>query len=109
MTDTPLKCSVVKDDFSVSMKIESFPNRDSTVFMEKFGMSNCETFIRGTLRFVGFSDIISSFHDIGLTSDEPADKDVKTLRDLLESKIAGVHKHNSSLGPRAVAFLEKVT
>jgi len=101
VTNTPLKCAVVRDDFSVSMKLESYPNRDSLVFQERFGMQDCETFVRGTLRFTGFSDIISSFHDIGLTSDDPADKNVKTLRDLLESRLGGVHKHNGSLGPRS--------
>lgn len=101
VTNTPLKCAVVRDDFSVSMKLESYPNRDSLVFQERFGMQDCETFVRGTLRFTGFSDIISSFHDIGLTSDDPADKNVKTLRDLLESRLGGVHKHNVSLGPRS--------
>lgn len=86
VTNTPLKCAVI-DDFSVSMKLETYPNRDSLVFMERFGMQDCETFIRGTYRFTGFSDIISSFHDIGLTSDETAPDGVKTLRDLLESKL----------------------
>jgi len=64
-------------------------------------MQDCETFVRGTLRFTGFSAIISAFHDIGLTSDDSADENVKTLRDLLESRIGGVHKMNSSLGPRS--------
>ena len=31
VTDTPLKCAVI-DDFSVSMKLETYPNRDSLVF-----------------------------------------------------------------------------
>lgn len=57
--------------------------------MEKFGMSNCETFIRGTIRFAGFSNVISAFHDIGLTSDDPVPDGVKTLRDLAESKFKG--------------------
>jgi saccharopine dehydrogenase-like NADP-dependent oxidoreductase len=32
VTNTPLKCAKVEDDFSVSMKLESYPNRDSLVF-----------------------------------------------------------------------------
>jgi saccharopine dehydrogenase (NADP+, L-glutamate forming) len=31
--------------------------------MHKFGMESCETFVRGTIRFSGFSFIISNFHD----------------------------------------------
>lgn len=52
-------------------------------------MQDCETFIRGTIRFGGFSNVISAFHDIGLTSDDPVPQNVKTLRDLAESKLVG--------------------
>jgi saccharopine dehydrogenase-like NADP-dependent oxidoreductase len=52
------------------MKLESYPNRDSTVFMERFGMNDCHTFIRGTIRFSGFSAVIAAFHEIGITSDD---------------------------------------
>lgn len=57
--------------------------------MERFGMKDCETFIRGTIRYGGFSNVISAFHDIGLTSDDPVPDNVKSLRDLAESKLAG--------------------
>jgi saccharopine dehydrogenase (NADP+, L-glutamate forming) len=90
VTNTPLKCAENRDSFSVSMKLESYPNRDSTVFQERFGMKDCHTFIRGTLRFSGFSTIISAFHDIGLTSDDWAPTCVKTLRDLLEFRLKGI-------------------
>ena len=50
-TNEPLKETVVDDDVSVSMKLEAYPNRDSTVFMDRFGMGDCHTFIRGTYRF----------------------------------------------------------
>jgi saccharopine dehydrogenase-like NADP-dependent oxidoreductase len=90
VTNTPLKCAEYRDSFSVSMKLESYPNRDSTVFQERFGMKDCHTFIRGTLRFAGFSTIISAFHDIGLTSNDWAPTSVKTLRDLLEFRLKGL-------------------
>jgi saccharopine dehydrogenase-like NADP-dependent oxidoreductase len=54
--------------------------------MDKFGMQNCETFIRGTIRFGGFSNVISAFHDIGLTSDDLVPSTVKSLRDLAEAR-----------------------
>jgi alpha-aminoadipic semialdehyde synthase len=59
-----------REDYSVSMRFEVYPNRDSTVFMRRFGMEECETFVRGTIRFKGFSGVISAFHDLGLTSDD---------------------------------------
>jgi saccharopine dehydrogenase-like NADP-dependent oxidoreductase len=57
--------------------------------MERFGMVDCETFIRGTIRFTGFSNVISAFHDIGFTSDDPVASEVKTLRDLALSRFKG--------------------
>lgn len=95
VTNSPLKCAQNRDDFSVSMKLETYPNRDSLVFMDRFGMNDCTTFIRGTLRFTGFSSIISAFHDIGLTSDDPAEDSVTTLRGLLESRLK-LQKANSN-------------
>jgi saccharopine dehydrogenase-like NADP-dependent oxidoreductase len=66
--------------------------------MQKFGMENCETFIRGTIRFSGFSFIISIFHDLGLTSDDPVPTGVVTLRDLAISRLARASK---TLHPKA--------
>ena len=57
VTNEPLKCVKPSDDVSVAMKLEVYPNRDSTVFMPRFGMLDCETFIRGTFRFTGFSAV----------------------------------------------------
>lgn len=57
VTNEPLKEAKTDDDVSVSMKLEVYPNRDSTVFMERFGMQDCHTFIRGTYRFAGFSSV----------------------------------------------------
>lgn len=61
VTDSPLKCVEDRDGYSAAMKFEVYPNRDSTVFMERFGMMDCETFIRGTIRFKGFSGVSSRF------------------------------------------------
>ena len=63
--------------------------KDFISFMERFGMQDCETFIRGTIRFGGFSYVISAFHDIGLTSDDLVPENVQTLRDLAESRFTG--------------------
>lgn len=82
MTNEPLKHVENRDGYSVAMKFEVYPNRDSTVFMERFQMKDCETFIRGTIRFKGFSGVISAFHDLGLTSDDLIDPSVSTLREM---------------------------
>lgn len=76
----PLKEAQVRDDFSQAMKFETYPNRDSLVFQEAFGMKDCDTFIRGTIRFKGFSGTIAAFHELGLTSNDAVPAEVKTLR-----------------------------
>lgn len=82
-TNEPLKAVQFVDDFSVSMKLEAFPNRDSLVFQEKFDMQDCHTFVRGTIRYRGFSFIVSAFHDVGLTSEnETVPHEIESLYEL---------------------------
>jgi saccharopine dehydrogenase-like NADP-dependent oxidoreductase len=50
-------------------------------------MSDCETFIRGTIRYKGFSAILAALNDVGLTSDDLVPSWVRTLRELAESKL----------------------
>lgn len=96
VTDEPLKCASDRDDISVAMKFEVYPNRDSIVFLERFNMQDCETFVRGTVRYKGFSSIISSFHDLGITSDDlvPQDIGINNLKDLTISRFNKVKKHS---------------
>ena len=67
-TTEPLKSVRDDDDVSMAMKLEIFPNRDSTVFLERFGMQECETFIRGTYRFKGFSAVSRPFSFFQISS-----------------------------------------
>jgi hypothetical protein len=57
VTNEPLKWVEDRDEYSVSMRFEVYPNRDSTVFQKRFGMDDCETFMRGTIRFKGFAGV----------------------------------------------------
>mmetsp|Transcript_7952 Transcript_7952/g.13352 ORF Transcript_7952/g.13352 Transcript_7952/m.13352 type:complete len:106 (-) Transcript_7952:597-914(-) len=93
------------------MKLETYPNRDSLVFQERFGMKDCETFIRGTIRFSGFSWVIAAFHDLGLTSDDPIDEGCTNLRDFLNSKIKKISplKDQAALLANEKVFLEEIT
>ena len=71
--------------------------------MHKFGMESCETFVRGTIRFSGFSFIISNFHDFGLTSDDPVPAaSIKTLRDLAMSRLGKSSKNLHPMAKEAV-------
>ena len=65
-------------------------------------MESCETFIRGTIRFSGFSFIISIFHDQGMTSDEPVPSSVKNLRDLYMSRLGSASKNLHPMAKEAI-------
>jgi len=102
VTNEPLKHTVDCPDVSVAMKLEAYPNRDSTVFMDRFGMSDCHTFIRGTYRFTGFAGIISSFHDVGLTSDDLVEDGVRNLRELCAWRFSKVAAQTLSGHPMKI-------
>ena len=50
-------------------------------------MKDCKTFIRGTIRFEGFCSIVSAYHDLGLSSDDPIPQECSTLLKILKSRI----------------------
>lgn len=53
--------------------LEAYPNGDSEVYLEAYGLSGeAETFIRGTLRYQGWSAVIAWLHRLGWFSDQPA-------------------------------------
>ena len=43
--------SAMPMDILPGFNLEGLPNRDSTVFAEKYGLSSAHTVLRGTLRF----------------------------------------------------------
>ncbi|KAI5463633.1 saccharopine dehydrogenase [Mariannaea sp. PMI_226] len=48
----------------------AYPNRDSTVYKERYNIPEAETIIRGTLRYGGFPEFIKVLVDIGFLSDD---------------------------------------
>ncbi|XP_060770752.1 alpha-aminoadipic semialdehyde synthase, mitochondrial [Neoarius graeffei] len=69
----PGRCldATVPMDFLPGFNLEGFPNRDSTIYAEPYGIESAHTLIRGTLRFKGFSSAVSSFIKLGLINTEP--------------------------------------
>jgi saccharopine dehydrogenase (NADP+, L-glutamate forming) len=51
----------------------AYPNRDSSVYKERYAIPEAETIIRGTLRYQGFPEFIKVLVDIGFLSDAPQD------------------------------------
>ncbi|XP_015208011.1 alpha-aminoadipic semialdehyde synthase, mitochondrial [Lepisosteus oculatus] len=63
--------SVTPLDFFPGFNLEGFPNRDSTKYVEPYGIQSAQTVIRGTLRFKGFSNAMSGLLKLGLINTEP--------------------------------------
>lgn len=64
--------STVQDlDFLPGFALEGFPNRDSTVYKDYYGLQNASTVLRGTLRFKGFSDTVLGLQLLGLIDPNP--------------------------------------
>lgn len=64
-----------------ALVLEGFPNRDSVSYKELYGLSDCTKVLRGTLRYVGFSIIMSGFSTLGLISDDPIPKHLSESKD----------------------------
>lgn len=46
---------------------DSYPNRNSLNYIEKYGLENCKTVYRGTLRHIGFCKAWNVFVQLGMT------------------------------------------
>ena len=60
------------EDFGENIgKLEGIANRDSLKFIDLYNIKGVQTFIRATLRYPGWTDIIKFFHQLDLLSIEP--------------------------------------
>lgn len=66
-----LMSSVQGLNFLPGFALEGFPNRDSTVYKELYGINHATTVLRGTLRFKGYSDTIQGMQLLGLIDPNP--------------------------------------
>ncbi|KAL7948607.1 saccharopine dehydrogenase [Trichoderma barbatum] len=51
----------------------AYPNRDSSIYKERYNIPEAQTIIRGTLRYGGFPEFIKVLVDTGFLSDEEQD------------------------------------
>lgn len=58
-------------DFLPGFALEGFPNRDSTIYRDLYGIPNATTVLRGTLRFKGFADTVQALQYLGLIDPNP--------------------------------------
>lgn len=52
--------------FLPGLALEGFPNRDSTIYGNLYGITEAKTILRGTLRFRGFSNVVKGLQKLGL-------------------------------------------
>lgn len=63
-----LERATKKAPFLPGFNLEMFPNRDSTKYVDIYNIPSCNTIIRGTLRYRGFSHNVLSLVKLGLIS-----------------------------------------
>ena len=51
------------------LQLKIFPNRNSLPYKDLYGLHDARDFVRGTIRYQGFCEIMGSFTDLGLLSD----------------------------------------
>jgi saccharopine dehydrogenase-like NADP-dependent oxidoreductase len=57
----------------IPFSLEAYPNGDSETYLRAYGLyGEAETFIRGTLRYEGWCEVISWLHELGWFTDQPA-------------------------------------
>ncbi|XP_035675800.1 alpha-aminoadipic semialdehyde synthase, mitochondrial-like [Branchiostoma floridae] len=53
-------------DLHPGFDLEGFPNRDSTIYSEPYGIQTAQTLLRGTLRYKGYSSACIGLQKVGL-------------------------------------------
>lgn len=57
----------------IPFPLEAYPNGDSEIYLHAYGLSGeAKTFIRGTLRYEGWCEVISWLHTLGWFTDQSA-------------------------------------
>jgi len=58
-------------DFLPGLNLIGFPNRDSLVYAQLYGLDNPSTLLRGTLRYSGFGEAMDALLSLGLIDPKP--------------------------------------
>merc|ERR1719489_331066 len=58
-------------DFLPGFSLEGYPNRDSTIYTDLYGIREAHTVLRGTLRYKGYTKSIRGLANLGLLDAKP--------------------------------------
>ncbi|CAL8100324.1 unnamed protein product [Orchesella dallaii] len=64
-------------EFLTEFELEGYPNRDSLIYKDLYGMHEATDIIRGTLRYRGFGKVVKTLHKLQLLSS----KSIKDIYD----------------------------
>ena len=59
------------EDDVLKCVMSGYPNRDSTIYSELYGINSAHTILRGTLRYKGYTDSIRGLVKLGLLNSNP--------------------------------------
>ncbi|CAG0879956.1 unnamed protein product [Cyprideis torosa] len=57
--------------FLPGFALEGYPNRDSTIYSEAYGIPEARTVFRGSLRYRGYCEVMKALMDLGLLDTNP--------------------------------------
>jgi len=60
-------------DMFPGFPVQGYPNRDSTIYIEKYGLQDVKTMLRGTLRYKNYADVVYGMLNLGLLDGNPRD------------------------------------
>ncbi|XP_043944680.1 alpha-aminoadipic semialdehyde synthase, mitochondrial-like [Protopterus annectens] len=63
--------STIPTDFLPGFNLEGFPNRDSCRYIDLYHLHSAHTFLRGTLRYKGFANVMTGLVKLGLINTDP--------------------------------------
>ena len=64
-------CFYFGDHVNISPPCSGYPNRDSTIYGDLYGINSAHTLLRGTLRYKGYTDSIRGLVNLGLLNSSP--------------------------------------
>lgn len=70
------------------LKLIVYPNRDSVPYKEIYGLPDCSTVIRGTIRYQGFCEILAGFNDLGLLGEQRPSSNVTCWPELIQELVS---------------------
>ncbi len=90
------------------LELEGYPNRESISYKGVYGIEEAKTILRGTLRYLGFSEIIQAAHKLGLLSLNAIDVSEQSWSDFLVTinDGASIESLQQSISQKALAALE---